>query len=1093
MTDIFIFDEFFYVRDLTLFEKKCQHNESEPITNDPPETIPDEFSGAQDSDCEGGYKFNTKTPKSYNKQTVVTLFGRLKDGTSAAIHVIDYTTYFYLKVPCELSPEKYIEEFRKWMFQLSISIPQHHRGSGKIKIEVVKMISAHGFTNNEEVPFLKLSFNNLNTRKYYTNALNKAGTLGNHKVETFEAKCYPYMRFLHDRDIQPVSWINVSSFSNVPREYKLTRCQVEIVCRYMTISPSKTTTQPLLSVMSFDIETAPLVSNAYHPVKELGDPIIAMPVSFKIGNKIYNYVPIYLHATQPEDGAYTVIPCKTEYEMLKIFIKLLRDGPPDAPDKSPDVFLQFNGNTYDWPYIIYRMQQNDLFEEFSRCSKFLNYPKKQKEINLESSGLGANKFIYMDYPGTVNIDLLAYFKKQNDVTLPDLKLETIASAYLVKKDDRDMFLKSVDGMIEHLQNPEKEINEFLKSVIESHGGIDSLKEELKKENNYVRLLKIIYEAHQKKASNQKQKYDLKYETMYAYVREAETLTDENIVAEKINEIAKYSIQDCVLLHNLDSQKNIVRSTYTTANYSYITWKTYLTCGTGIPIFSVVTKFAKQYNKVFIDTQFNKREYDQLFEDEIRKEDSEVAEKYRDILVDYDDEVKKNQAINKLKVEFYKFGVIAGGYVATPVPGTHYNVATFDVNSEYPSIMMTHNLSHDTLVREEKYRNIDGITYNDIEWVTVDGKKHISTFVCDYKNRKPEDQGILPMVLQYLINKRLEIKGMLKDPNISSVTVQTLDAEQNAIKILCNSVYGTTVDKKSRLSCMDIGGCTTAKSRAYIMHAAELIKETFSNASIVYGDTDSVFIKFTHNDLSKEEAFKLAWDQSVQAEKIINDYMQNVCLYKYMKIEFEKLFSLLYLYNKKKKYFGKKHTKPPNINKFESISMGVKYKKRDSSMIEKFIGFVVEQHVLAERYEMLYGIISSCILLIRSGYFGPEYFRKHCKYNPPYDYPNRVMGAVIYELVKKLDPGNCPSIGQRIPYTYLYSPDQAGKSLYKCKKTEIAFPWDYLSMTEYPIYYLLFLIHALKSVKPVLQAIDNEKYQLLESYIKKLYGIRSLGA
>ena len=42
---------------------------------------------------------------------------------------------------------------------------------------------------------------------------------------------------------------------------------------------------------------------------------------------------------------------------------------------------------------------------------------------------------------------------------------------------------------------------------------------------------------------------------------------------------------------------------------------------------------------------------------------------------------------------------AGGYVMTPVKGLHENIVSFDFRSLYPSIIISKNVSPDTLVKE----------------------------------------------------------------------------------------------------------------------------------------------------------------------------------------------------------------------------------------------------------------------------------------------------------------------------------------------------------------------------------------------------------
>ena len=1166
---VFIFDQFFYNKNLTSFESQFLVRGRHPLTPSPgrhplnsgseeerslnsdsgsgtPENPPKppefqenpvpsaasyEFVGEDDSDPETGYvrqkessgKKKKKTLQGkYRKKAVATLFGRTSSGVPVAIHVINLETYFCIKVSEKYSqnPQEFLKKFKYQLYLPGnfLEIPVKHKNY-ELSLEIVYWIDADGFTNNTMEPFLKLTFKNFGTRNRYFNYLKKLDKIGDLPLKLYEGKCYPYMRFLHDQNLDPVSWITLKNFINLPEGEKVTRCPIEVLVRYEDLEPvQKPPLPPPLSVLAFDIETAPLISGALHPVLSRGDPIIAMPVSFKIGEKYYNYVPIFLsHSKIPEDvqTPYIPIPCKTEEELIRTFIKFLREGPSafdsGAPKgQIPDITLSFNGNGYDWEYIVTRAKALDIFEDLQKSSKFLDYPSKIDERHLESSGLGKNDVYYLDLPGIINIDLLPYFKKQNSVELPDLKLDTIAKHYLTIKEEKITFLNYLDILVKILKssNPSQSLREeaksleeikektgvFLEKIVKLSGGLEKVQEMAGNPDgtlNYVLLSKIIYEGYQHKTSSEKAKYDLPYETMYQYMAEALKLHEEDPVGNldeinrRMDEIAKYSIQDCILLHKLDTNRTVILNTYSNANISSITWKTVFKCGSGVPIYSVVLKYAKQRNKkVLVDCFFDQEEYDDLFETAVRNV-PEYRDRYAKLHDDYEGKSLETK-IKKFKKEFYEFGVISGGYVKDPESGIHHNVATFDVNSEYPSIMMTHNLSMDTLVKDDRYRGLPGFTYNDIEWETVDGKKHTTTFVCDYKNRKYEDQGLLPQVLEYYVGRRKEVRAIQKKLIDGSPEWLTLEAEQLAIKILCNSVYGTTVDKKSRLSCIAIGGCTTAKSREYIIECADLVRQWFTNVTIVYGDTDSFFARFDYPGMTKEEAFQAAWNDSKKVEGLLNNYMQNerAVTYKYMKIEFEKIFSLLYLFDKKKKYFGKKH-ECPDLTIFKPICMGVKYKKRDSSGIEKFVGTVVQELVMNEKLDLIIPFIQGCFVEIKKGKFENNYFKKSCKYNPPYANPKGTMGHVIYEIIKDLDEGNTPQKDQRMFYTYCKFPENAGRSRYKVKKTEIAYPFDYLTK-EHKIDYSYYVEFFLNNIETILKTIDSDKFQVLKQKVKTYF-------
>lgn len=1115
------FDQHFSNRRLLPSEQDFMKKTSDFDTVFKEEEIPDipaqEYSDPSESDPESRYLPGSTQKKKkktvpYNKRTVVTIFGRYKNEAGepvpVAVHIIDFYCHFYVKVPKKhiKEYEKYFAQFKYWAYNKMAHgrIAEKHKES-HFGMELIFKIDADGFTNKTYVPFIKLTFRNLTTRQQYFNYL-KSGTvlIMGCPIKLYEGRCYPYMKFYHESDTLPVSEVEVTNFINVKKPNKQTRCPIEIVLKFKDLKHSGQADLSLLVNVAFDIETAPLISGALHPILESHDPIIAMPLSFKILGQLYNLIPMYLgHKNEdPEADGYTIIPCKTERELLLTFIDILRNGPSKYDSRvpkycTPDVMLSYNGNGYDWNYIATRAKELDLFDDLAKSSKYLDFNSYLREQDLSSSAFGKNVFRFMEFPGIINLDQMPYFKKLNAIELVDLKLDTVAREYLSIKDKYCSRLESGNDLEEiilgkrtlesYKDTPNYPILEKIFKL--NDHSLENIRKKVyyneeKKTMNILARYKLIYDTMAKKISTEESKYDLSYFTMYDYIKEAKELGFE-ASPHLTTEIAKYSIQDCVLLHKLDAVKMITLATSTSANTSKILWKTVMISGSGVPIYSVVVDFAnKKHNKLLPDRFHNDKEYTALFTNAIAKEGSEWKASYEGLVKTYEGS-KLEKKIEKLKEEFYDQGVIAGGFVKPPKPGKRKNTATLDVNSEYPSIMRTHNLSFDTIVLDdEEYGNIEGISYTVHKWETIDGTVHENKFVCDYENHTTD--GVLPEVLEYLVNERSRVRKLQKNLNKNSQEWSTLEAIQIAIKVLCNSVYGTTVDKRSRIECKPIGGCTTALSREYIKECARLVSEHFENVEIVYGDTDSFFAEFTQKTENPAESLLLTWNQAKEAENLINEKMQKERNYKHMKIELEKVFSTLILYDKKKKYFGKMH-ESPDINVFTIKTMGVKHKKRDSSPIEKFVGSYIEDLVIAEKWDKIFPFVNATIKNILDGLFDSSYFTKSAKYNPDVKNPGATIGTVIYDILKNLDPGNPPQVGQRMFYTYCKFPENAGKARYKIKKCEIAYPIDFIG--DKKIDYGIFIEHFLNNIRPILELADGicctSQLDELEKKVKRL--------
>jgi DNA polymerase delta subunit 1 len=74
----------------------------------------------------------------------------------------------------------------------------------------------------------------------------------------------------------------------------------------------------------------------------------------------------------------------------------------------------------------------------------------------------------------------------------------------------------------------------------------------------------------------------------------------------------------------------------------------------------------------------------------------------------------------------------------------------------------------------------------------------------------------------------------------------LNGKQLALKISCNSVYGFTGAVRGMLPCVAIASSVTAIGQQMIKTTKTTVEESF-NATVIYGDTDSVMVNFHCGD------------------------------------------------------------------------------------------------------------------------------------------------------------------------------------------------------------------------------------------------------
>ena len=254
----------------------------------------------------------------------------------------------------------------------------------------------------------------------------------------------------------------------------------------------------------------------------------------------------------------------------------------------------------------------------------------------------------------------------------------------------------------------------------------------------------------------------------------------------------------------------------------------------------------------------------------------------------------------------------GATVIEPTRG-YYDVpiATLDFASLYPSIIQAHNLCYTTLLNKSSVDKL-GMVKDEDYIVTPNGD-----MFCTTKVRK----GLLAQILEELLGARKKAKKELA-VETDAFKRAVLNGRQLALKISANSVYGLTGATVGKLPCLAIASSTTSYGRQMIESTKEQVeaKYTIANgythdAEVIYGDTDSVMVKFGPKDL--KDAMELGEEAATfVSSKFI----------KPIKLEFEKVY-FPYLLINKKRYAGLYWTNPDKYDKMDT--KGIETVRRDN--------------------------------------------------------------------------------------------------------------------------------------------------------------------
>jgi len=688
--------------------------------------------------------------------------------------------------------------------------------------------------------------------------------------------------------------------------------------------------------------------------------------------------------------------------------------------EAPDVLIGYNIFGFDSKYIHDRLAsslgKHDLKRALLPLSCLSSRPPRLEEKFLSSSAMGDNTMWFISTAGRLQIDLLPYIRRNHN--LDSYKLDNVSATFvgggmkdLVCTDGAETYkfaTKSTKGIVvgRYITLMDEENDRVVEKcavvgvepkalLVKIEGGAATLADHGVAPVRWAQV-----------------KDDVSPKDIFRLHRGS---ADDRAV------IAKYCLQDCDLVMELFLKLEVLNNSVAMASVCSVPVSFIFLRGQGIKAESLIFKEC--------------RKVDQLIEVMSSPSREEVIVDVEDSPVNAEDSYE-------------------GAIVLEPHTGIYLDdpVTADDFASLYPSSIISENISHDTLiwvkdydndgkfvcVREgsDRYDNLPGAKYVNIEFDILrvdpaDTRKHPVKIRDGRRVARyiQQPQGTIPRILEMLLSSRKKTRKMA-EAETDEFRKALLDAQQLAYKLTANSLYGQLGSATFKVRRQVLAASTTAYGRKQLMYAKEVIERLYGGGAdprcdveCVYGDTDSIFLRFRPKDpvtgerLRGAAALKAAKDLTVESGKLVSS-----CLKPPHDFEFDKIFKSFILLSKKR-YVGDMSEDGLEPGDFHRKSMGIVMKRRDNAPIVKYVyGGVIDK--ILSTTDVRTGVREAAAFATKAanellaGKFGLSKLTITKSLRAEYADPLRIAHKVLADRIAQRDPGNKPSTSDRIPFVYI---------------------------------------------------------------------------
>ena len=199
----------------------------------------------------------------------------------------------------------------------------------------------------------------------------------------------------------------------------------------------------------------------------------------------------------------------------------------------------------------------------------------------------------------------------------------------------------------------------------------------------------------------------------------------------------------------------------------------------------------------------------------------------------------------------------GAYVKDPLIGPHKWVASFDLNSLYPHLIMQYNMSPETLIQDFTIpANVERLLNKEVD--TIDAHKNDITVTANGWCYRKDVKGFLPALMEEMYSNRSKFKKMMlkaeqeyqndKSKKHLLKDISKLNNLQMAMKIALNSAYGAVGNRYFRYYDLRIAEGITTSGQLSIRWMANKLNaymnktlKTEDQDYVIAIDTDSIYL------------------------------------------------------------------------------------------------------------------------------------------------------------------------------------------------------------------------------------------------------------